>query len=76
MEPYNLEKIYTAFAGRLCNDLALFLPRNSDIRQIALLGDSHPVRPGVKPEVVQYCMEGASKVSFTLGTFDQCTKYF
>jgi trimethylguanosine synthase len=37
-------------------DLALFLPRTSDIRQIAKLAAA-----GQKIEVVQYCMEGASK---------------
>jgi trimethylguanosine synthase len=35
---------------------ALYLPRTSDIRQIAKLAP-----PGGNVEVVQYCMEGASK---------------
>lgn len=53
MEPYNLETLYEA-----CRPMehALFLPRTSDLRQIAEL-----VPDGEKVEVVQYCMEGASK---------------
>jgi trimethylguanosine synthase len=54
MEPYNLETLYKA-----CRPLehALFLPRTSDLQQIAEL-----VPDGAdKIEVVQYCMEGASK---------------
>lgn len=54
MEPYNLETLHKA-----CRPMehALFLPRTSDLRQIADL-----VPEGAeKVEVVQYCMEGASK---------------
>jgi len=53
MEPYNLDYLYEA-----CRPMAhvLFLPRTSDIRQVAKL-----VPDGVKIDVVQYCMEGASK---------------
>ncbi|KAK3300967.1 RNA cap guanine-N2 methyltransferase-domain-containing protein [Chaetomium fimeti] len=54
MEPYNLETLHGA-----CRPMehALFLPRTSDLRQIAELV---PEAAG-KVEVVQYCMEGASK---------------
>jgi trimethylguanosine synthase len=53
MQPYNLAKLHGA-----CRpvDHALYLPRTSDIRQIARL-----VPEGQKIDVVQYCMEGASK---------------
>ncbi|KAJ4295993.1 putative diacylglycerol O-acyltransferase tgs1 [Collariella sp. IMI 366227] len=53
MEPYNLQTLHEA-----CRPMehALYLPRTSDIRQIAKL-----VPEGEKIEVVQYCMEGASK---------------
>ncbi|KAK1754882.1 hypothetical protein QBC47DRAFT_382047 [Echria macrotheca] len=53
MEPYNLEMLHEA-----CSPMAhaLFLPRTSDIRQIARLGSQKR-----KIEVVQYCMYGASK---------------
>lgn len=53
MEPYNLEKLAKACEGW---EYSLYLPRTSDLRQIAKLA------PGDKMiEVVQYCMEGASK---------------
>lgn len=53
MQPYNLGKL-----SRACQpwEYALYLPRTSDLRQIAKLAPS-----GRKIEVVQYCMEGASK---------------
>jgi len=54
MQPYSLEDI-EGICGRF--DHALFLPRTADLRQIAeVVGDG-----GEKGEVVQYCMEGASK---------------
>lgn len=53
MQPYNLHQLHTA-AGNM--DHALFLPRTSDIRQLAKL-----VPDGQSLEIVQYCMEGASK---------------
>ena len=53
MEPYNLDKMHTAYRAM---DHALYLPRTSDLRQIAKLAP-----PGEKIEVVQYCVEGASK---------------
>ncbi|KAK4217702.1 Trimethylguanosine synthase [Rhypophila decipiens] len=56
MEPYNLEKLYKA-----CFPLetTLFLPRSSDLNQIAELLASN--EEDTKLDVVQYCMEGASK---------------
>lgn len=53
MEPYNLQQLHEA-CGEM--DHALFLPRTSDLRQIAKLAPD-----GQKVEVVQYCMKGASK---------------
>ena len=53
MQPYSVKQIHDAVRGM---DSALFLPRTSDLRQIARL-----VGKGSKVEVVQYCMEGASK---------------
>lgn len=53
MEPYNLEVMHEAYRKM---DHALFLPRTSDLRQIARL-----IPDGTKLEVVQYCVEGASK---------------
>jgi trimethylguanosine synthase len=53
MYPYSAKKIHGACRGM---DSALYLPRTSDLRQIARLAPE-----GEKVEVVQYCMEGASK---------------
>jgi trimethylguanosine synthase len=53
LQPYNLDQLHSA-----CSPMehALYLPRTSDIRQIAKLAPR-----GRKIEAVQYCMEGASK---------------
>lgn len=53
MQPYKLEKLHTSYRRM---DHVLYLPRTSDIRQIARLAPEDR-----KVEVVQYCMEGASK---------------
>ncbi|KAK9773486.1 putative RNA cap guanine-N2 methyltransferase [Seiridium cardinale] len=53
MEPYNLAAMHKAYRKM---DHALYLPRTSDLRQIARLGPQH-----AKIEVVQYCVAGASK---------------
>ncbi|KAK1240956.1 hypothetical protein MKX07_006389 [Trichoderma sp. CBMAI-0711] len=53
MQPYNLHQLHEAYKKM---DHVLFLPRTSDIRQIAKLAP-----PGKKLDVVQYCVEGASK---------------
>lgn len=53
MSPYSLEQIHGACKGM---DSVLYLPRTSDLRQIAKLAPK-----GQKLDVVQYCMEGASK---------------
>lgn len=53
MSPYSIKQIHDVCKGM---DSALYLPRSSDLRQIAKLA------PGeMKVEVVQYCMQGASK---------------
>ncbi|KAI1265998.1 RNA cap guanine-N2 methyltransferase [Xylariaceae sp. FL1019] len=53
MEPYNLTKLHEAYK---LMDHALYLPRTSDLRQIAKV-----IPDGIKIDVVQYCVEGASK---------------
>jgi trimethylguanosine synthase len=53
MQPYNLDGLHSSYRRM---DHVLFLPRTSDIRQIAKLAPEDR-----KVEVVQYCMEGASK---------------
>lgn len=53
MAPYSLQEIHNIIKGM---DAALFLPRTSDLRQLAKLAPM-----GKQVELVQYCMEGASK---------------
>lgn len=55
MEPYTLTEISAA-----CRPMAhaLFLPRNGDLAQLARLV---PDGSGAKLDVVQYCIQGASK---------------
>jgi trimethylguanosine synthase len=53
MQPYSLKQIHDMCKAMDC---ALFLPRTSNLRQIAKVAPE-----GKKIEVVQYCMEGASK---------------
>ena len=57
MEPYNLDKLYKSFT-KYSTELVLYLPRNSDLNQIARYGQD-----GKKLEVAHYAIMGASKVS-------------
>ena len=63
MEPYNLAKLYKSFS-RYTNDMVLYLPRNSDLNQLARYAHN-----GKKLEVAHYTIMGASKVSFLLVIF-------
>ncbi|KAI9873709.1 MAG: hypothetical protein M1830_010699 [Pleopsidium flavum] len=56
MQPHSLKDIYEPFS-KLTRDVALYLPRTSDLRQLAKL-----VPDDKKVTVVHYCMEGASKL--------------
>ena len=56
MQPYNMDKLYKSFS-RVSKDLVFYLPRTSDLNQIAKYGPE-----GKKVEVSHYCMKGASKV--------------
>lgn len=57
MQPYNLKHIYDSFAAYV-PDFVLFLPRSSDLNQLAKYAPKNE-----KLEVVHYCMHGSSKVS-------------
>ena len=57
MEPYNLDMLYRSFT-RYSTEVVLYLPRNSDLNQIARYGED-----GKKLEVAHYTIMGASKVS-------------
>lgn len=56
MEPYNLEKLFKSFT-KYSNEVVLYLPRNSDLNQIARYA-----KDGKKLEVAHYAIMGASKV--------------
>jgi hypothetical protein len=58
MEPYNLEILYKSFT-KYSNEVVLYLPRNSDLNQIARYGQD-----GKKLEVAHYAIMGASKVRY------------
>ncbi|CAF9939771.1 MAG: hypothetical protein ALECFALPRED_008284 [Alectoria fallacina] len=62
MQPYTLTDLLYPFQ-ELTEDVVLYLPRTSDIRQLA-------DRPGQgsKTTVIHYCMEGASKVGRAFST--------
>ncbi|EMD00005.1 hypothetical protein BAUCODRAFT_359529 [Baudoinia panamericana UAMH 10762] len=55
MQPYSLLDIYKPFAA-ISKDVVLYLPRTSDLRQLAQLA-----KPGERLKVTHYCMYGASK---------------
>lgn len=57
MRPYSLLDLILPFR-RLTRDVVLYLPRTSDMLQIANAQETDDQIP-----VVHYCMEGASKVS-------------
>ncbi|KAF2200956.1 S-adenosyl-L-methionine-dependent methyltransferase [Delitschia confertaspora ATCC 74209] len=55
MQPYSLDFIYSRFS-RVCKTMVLYLPRTSDLNQIAKFAPE-----GKKLEVAHYCITGASK---------------
>lgn len=57
MQPYGIEELYGTLKTA-CRDVALFLPRNSDLKQIARLAKGDE-----KFDVVHYALWGSSKVS-------------
>lgn len=59
MEPYNLETLYKSFT-KISKEVVLYLPRTSDLNQIARYGQD-----GKKLEVAHYTVMGASKVCYS-----------
>lgn len=57
MQPYSINDIVRSFS-KISKDMAIYLPRTSDLRQLASLATEDKM-----VDVVHYCMEGASKVS-------------
>lgn len=56
MQPYNLMALFEPFA-KVTKDIVLYLPRTSDLNQVAQLAEQDKTLP-----VIHYCMQGASKV--------------
>lgn len=56
MQPYGLGKLYNDFS-KITKEIVLYLPRTSDLNQIAELAEEEKQVP-----VTHYCMKGASKV--------------
>ncbi|KAI4127712.1 MAG: hypothetical protein LQ338_003087, partial [Usnochroma carphineum] len=55
MQPYSLEQLLESFR-RLTRDIVLFLPRTSNLHQLAKENDTSK-----RIKAIHYCMEGASK---------------
>jgi trimethylguanosine synthase len=55
MQPYSLKALYEPFAAS-ASHVVLFLPRTSDLKQIAEYGNKNE-----KLRIMHYCMYGASK---------------
>lgn len=60
MEPYNFDILYRSFS-KISKDLVLYLPRTSDLNQIAKYAPE-----GKKLAVAHYAIMGASKVRYGL----------
>lgn len=58
MQPYNLNDLLDLFLS-LTDDVILYLPRTSDLRQLAARAQGGEDE---KMTVMHYCMDGASKV--------------
>ena len=55
MQPYSLAHLQKSFSA-MTKDVVLYLPRTSDLRQLAKYTEADE-----KLRVVHYCMHGASK---------------
>lgn len=60
MQPYSLKHLYDAYSA-FTEDFVLYLPRSSDLNQIAKYA---PKDENQLLEVTHYCMSGWSKVRF------------
>ncbi|KAI4180999.1 MAG: hypothetical protein L6R41_006885, partial [Letrouitia leprolyta] len=61
MQPYSLKQLLDPFQ-QLTENIILFLPRTSDLRQVAK-ATNEPRRV----KIIHYCMEGASKACLIPG---------
>lgn len=72
MEPYNLRILWDAFRAR-SNCFVLYLPRQSDLNQVAACIEGDRTEDDdAKTQVMHYCALGASKVN-TLGALPHCS---
>ncbi|GAB7337533.1 hypothetical protein MBLNU457_g2853t1 [Dothideomycetes sp. NU457] len=60
MQPYGIGQLYTEFTA-LSNDVVLYLPRTSDLNELAVYAKKHQKESGKKMEVAHYCIRGVSK---------------
>jgi len=60
MAPYGINKLYAEYAA-YTRDIVLFLPRTSDLNELARIAKKHNQDPTKKVQVTHYCMRGASK---------------
>lgn len=67
MQPYTLIDLLKPLQ-KLANDVVLYLPRTSDMRQLAAQS-----KGSSKTMVMHYCMEGASKVSLGIYALQRVT---
>jgi hypothetical protein len=58
MQPYNLDYMLREFS-KITKEIAAYLPRNSDLEQIANYRLGNQNLP-----IIHYCMRGASKVCY------------
>ena len=65
MKPYPIQELYAPFSA-CANEVVLYLPRTSDLRQLAKYA-----KKDEKLKVTHYCMHGASKaLCVFFGEFD------
>lgn len=64
MQPYSLDDLWTAFSA-FARDVVLYLPRSSDLKQLAEISAKHKSSgqssPCQKDEVIHYATRGSSK---------------
>lgn len=73
MEPYSFRYLYESFK-KVTSDMILYLPRTSDLRQIAQTIDCSK-NINSKTEVVHYCTNGSSRALCAyIGTWSQVEK--
>ena len=66
MQPYNLEKLHKSFT-QYTDEVVLYLPRNSDLNQIARYAKDEKK----KLEVAHYAIMGSSKVRVTSAVWEE-----